>query len=158
MSNDGSVNAWVYPLKPRIHCPEPVIAPGSSLPVPEEVDGTRSRAATPREGTPDSEGERAHPNGGGTEEAAGNAIEEEAETVEKDVEMTVEDVIMTEEEPKSATAAPSRQSSPPSAIPPVSAEPSGVMDGRRLKQLRRFRHSVCHSASLLSLSFDPMGK
>ena len=32
------------------------------------------------------------------------------------------------------------------------------LDKKRAKQLRRLRHAVCHSASLLALAFDPLGR
>lgn len=72
MSNDGSLNAWLYPEAPRIVEPAPIELPKESTengdadadadastsasPQPagdEDADVGKSRAATPREGTPD---------------------------------------------------------------------------------------------------------
>ncbi|GFZ46575.1 hypothetical protein JCM24511_03795 [Saitozyma sp. JCM 24511] len=72
VSNDGSLNAWLYPEAPRIVEPAPIELPKESTengdadadadastsasPQPagdEDADVGKSRAATPREGTPD---------------------------------------------------------------------------------------------------------
>ena len=198
--------------------PEPV-APGVDRLVSvggeetvEAGDEVRSRAATPREGTPeDGEGEKeeregqveeernggADGEGGDKGEEAGEGEEsgegnEEGEGTGEDVEMNGEseterakqkvdvetmkeqgtkDVIMAENEtnPSSGPAAPSRrpspqlerQPSPPSTSRRDSPPKSTLVvenEARRSKQLKRFRHAVCHSASLLSLSFDPLGR
>ncbi len=187
MSNDGSVNAWVYPVQPRVYSPEPVQAVSISERVTttngeagrtEEAEGARSRAATPREGTSDEEGERGMEDTAGDGAGAGTAESEvvpeelpaEAEgdrtagtdgsdeVMEEHGETGSKDISMAEEtEPKPSTA-PSRQPTPPR--PNQSSTPVPFIDNetRRSKQLKRFRHSVCHSASLLSLSFDPLGR
>ncbi len=189
VSNDGSVNAWVYPLELRVVEPELTTTTGQLQGKEaegdgEERDGVKSRAATPREGTPDEEGER----GKGEEDREGETVQAEAHgedtattadgngnegmqgdgadgKPEGDVEMVEangkveggsKEVVMTEMELKQSTA-PSRQSTPPPTTTPT-RQPQPDIDARRSKQLRRFRHNVCHSASLLSLSFDPLGR
>lgn len=89
-------------------------------------------------------------------------------------------------QPASSSQAPSRQSTPPPtasttassssnpnttavAVAPADANDDKGKDAKReeakkeeekkkAKQLKRLRHFVCHSASLLSLSFDPTGR
>ncbi|KAK8846863.1 hypothetical protein IAR55_005953 [Kwoniella newhampshirensis] len=240
VSNDGSINAWVYPStlqfeKEELH-PEtgsiegrlqinesgPSTSPSSPKATADDdapLTG-KSRAASPREGTPD-EGGREGATGGdvdmdegvqgqeqaedrvdviegedegdvereGEEKAPGNGgvnndeEEEEAaatETQGQDVEMAepslpetnenevenkveAEAPLSNETEPTipPPSAAPSRRPSPPATTISSSNPPAPIVTEKaqpRAKQLQRFRHSVCHSASLLSLGFDPRGK
>ncbi|WWC87034.1 uncharacterized protein L201_001919 [Kwoniella dendrophila CBS 6074] len=90
-------------------------------------------------------------NGGDVEmtESTDNRIESKPET--KDI---------TENLPISS-AAPSRHPTPPlppNGLPPSTSTKQVTLDKKKPKQLNRFRHAICHSASLLSLAFDPQGK
>lgn len=99
-------------------------------------------------------------------EAGNNAIVPEASQTETtgeppaqtepsngDVEMAVDATPKpSQATPPTASQGPSRQNSPP---PSVKRNPINRPKARPLKCVR---HSICHSASLLSLSFDPAGK
>jgi hypothetical protein len=97
---------------------------------------------------------------------------------EGDVVMSETAAESTQPEPLSAittssSRAPSRQVSPgpastPKPVPQTDqeliekdtkqAEKKREEEKKKLRQLKRLRHFVCHSASLLSLSFDPLGR
>ncbi|WRT64915.1 uncharacterized protein IL334_001854 [Kwoniella shivajii] len=186
VSNDGSINAWVYPS--RLQVPDggeleglsgPVIVesgssttPSSPKPAAEEdnVEIAKSRAAS-REASPENtrdgkENEELDVemneepkgvddlNSDQKKEANEDVNNEDGKPTEGvDVEMTDSKLPLPADPiplPLSS-AAPSRQPSPP--LPP--SKPS---EKKKAKQLHRFRHAVCHSASLLSLAFDPQGK
>ena len=209
VSNDGSVNAWVYPIQLRVISPEPVtvgvdqqvvVGEGEMLEVEDEV---RSRAATSREGTPgdveaekqeteaEVDEERLGDGDGGVKGEGGGENDEEGERNGEDSDLNGEnetegakqkagDVEMTEQGSNDALMAenetdlsrgqnmPSRRPSPqPEGQHPTptsrqnsphTSTPVVENESRRSKQLKRFRHAVCHSASLLSLSFDPLGR
>ncbi|WWD22174.1 hypothetical protein CI109_106665 [Kwoniella shandongensis] len=231
VSNDGSINAWIYPLSlvqpeeipqipnsnangntaqalvinesgPSTTPSSPKVTADADADADAEGDGGeedvpvigKSRATSPREGTPGEEGGRegkAEGEGGDVEmsedvdvksgegeqgeekpqvEGEGNTTEsgegetkaEETATIadvrNQDVEMEESAKPNTEPEPEPeatipppSSAAPSRRPTPP----PPAAVPTPAP---RAKQLLRLRHSVCHSASLLALGFDPRGQ
>lgn len=83
---------------------------------------------------------------------------EEDKSVPVPLEANGDDVDMTSSQPKlpdptppTSTAAPSRQPSP-------SRTKSNTFEKPKARPLICVRHSICHSASLLSLSFDRAGK
>ena len=194
VSNDGSTNAWIYPVEPQVDEPEipsmiaPPSAPETAPTSPKEVEESKSRASTPRAETPEpenepkeeagekeSEGDVEMANGevGGGDGAEGIEIAVNGETQEThgDVEMsTTADPVPAEpsetsdpsttqptndpgpEPEPDGSSAPSRRPSPP--------PPSSTVDTPKAaaKQLKRLRHAICHSASLLALSFCPSGR
>ncbi|WVQ97927.1 hypothetical protein IAU59_005046 [Kwoniella sp. CBS 9459] len=86
------------------------------------------------------------------------AIEQTAEEKNGDIEMADNPTI--EAAPSTplpaSSAAPSRRPSPPAPIDkPSIPAPS---EKKKAGQLLRLRHTICHSASLLSLAFDPQGR
>ncbi|WVQ84167.1 hypothetical protein IAT38_006314 [Cryptococcus sp. DSM 104549] len=196
VSNDGSLNAWVYPVDVEVPAAAAVAAvvngtangngaSGSSTPKMTQEDATRE--GTPEVGAATRDGEAAEQTGdvemadgeaeavaAGTTDAEGEtATGEQAETkAEAETETPTPavidgDVEMASTHPSSVpgTSAPSRQPTPPpcsTAPAPVSTvpapTPASASAKPRAKQLTRYRHSVCHSASLLSLAFDPRGQ
>jgi THO complex subunit 3 len=213
VSNDGSVNAWTYPMAEVSRAPSPSAgvqsidaakAEDAVAGEDREEDDRKSRASTPREGSPaaEEEGKTAEPSqaegeadappdddvppategeatvsgeakgdkaeattGGPTEdvemaEAADTTLETVTEvSTEVDVEMTagsssqvLKSTSNNIDTPPSSSNAPSRQPTPPlsskpAAAPQVKATPITCL-----------RHTICHCASLLSLSMDPSGK
>jgi hypothetical protein len=153
-----------------------------------DEDERKSRASTPREGTPaEEEGKAANEDNAGeastTEPAAGDEPSQVTETSTAqadttDVEMT--DVsntvggVPTEEKTeidtempvasssqavKSGTiASPPSRSSAPSRVPTPPPATASTTKQAKVTPLKCLRHTICHSASLLSLSFDPSGK
>ena len=173
VSNDGSINAWLYPVQERVISPEPRPLPGATEDAVEETVG--SRASTPREGTPEGENKEdvVEPANEDVEMGDGEGIASQYNGDEavplapneggKDMEMTKVD---DEKAPTTANSvAPSRQPTPPPA-PSQTAEQArqkatvaeAEAERRRSMQLVRLRHAVFHSASLLSLAFDPSGR
>jgi hypothetical protein len=158
--------------------------------VPEEGgrddEDRKSRASTPREGTPvedevkpenkaDTEGEAVDIPTATAEEGTGEeepdvkeAVTAQADTT--DVEMTdvsteeptetdIEMPVASSRQLKSAamTSPPSR-SSAPSRVPTPPPVTTSTTNQLKVTPLKCLRHTICHSASLLSLSFDPSGK
>lgn len=151
-----------------------------------DEDERKSRASTPREGTPvEEEGKAANDEIAGeapTTEPTGDEPSQATETSTAqadttDVEMTdvsntaegtsTEEATETDVEMpvasssqafKSGTiASPPSRSSAPSRVPtPPPATTSTTQ--AKVTPLKCLRHTICHSASLLSLSFDPSGK
>ena len=200
VSNDGSANAWAYPLAEVSRAPSPsegaqVVDDAKLDEAPEEGgrddEDRKSRASTPREGTPveeegkaddkpDAEGESADT------PAAGEPVGEEGSEVKDavtapadttDVEMTdvstsmevsteeptesdIEMPIASSSQIKSAamTSPPSRSSAPSRVPTPPPAMTTTTTKQTKVTPLKCLRHTICHSASLLSLSFDPSGK
>ena len=68
-----------------------------------------------------------------------------------DVEMTSSQPRPLDITPPSSSAAPTRQPSPP----PIKSK---SVEKPKARPLKSVRHSICHSASLLSLSFDNAGR
>jgi WD40 repeat protein len=197
VSNDGSANAWAYPLAEVSRAPSPSegvqVVDAAKMDEAAEGEGRdederKSRASTPREGTPvEEEGKATNDENAGEastiEPAAGDEPSQVTETSTAqadttDVEMT--DVsntvggIPAEEEtetdiempvasssqavksvtiasPPSGLSAPSRVPTPPPATASTTIQ-------AKVTPLKCLRHTICHSASLLSLSFDPSGK
>lgn len=196
MSNDGSANAWAYPLAEVSRAPSPSegaqVVDAAKMDEAAESEGRdederKSRASTPREGTPaEEEGKATNDENAGeasTTEPAGDEPSQVTETSTAqadttDVEMT--DVSNTvggvpaEEEtetdiempvasssqaPKSGTiASPPSGSSAPSRVPTPPPATASTTTQAKVTPLQCLRHTICHSASLLSLSFDPSGK
>jgi len=154
-----------------------------------EEDERKSRASTPREGTPvEEEGKPASDDIAGEaslkEPAAGDESPQIIETSTAqadttDVEMTdvsntVGGIPPAEEETetdiempvasssqavKSGTiASPPSRSSAPSRVPTPPPATASTTIQAKVTPLKCLRHTICHSASLLSLSFDPSGK
>jgi hypothetical protein len=152
-----------------------------------DEDERKSRASTPREGTPvEEEGKVANDeNAGGasTAEPTGDEPSQSTETsaaleATTDVEMadvsntaegtstdeaTETDVEMpvasSSQAVKSGTiASPPSRSSPPSRVPTPPPATTSTTIQAKVTPLKCLRHTICHSASLLSLSFDPSGK
>ncbi|WVW78608.1 hypothetical protein I302_100567 [Kwoniella bestiolae CBS 10118] len=200
VSNDGSINAWLYPThfikqedevveevsEPRIIESGPSTTP-STPKLPAEEEATDAEPVKSREGSREgslentregkdnaeddvemAEGEEAPKEGeesnneASKEDDTATAEDRKDDTVTQggDVEMTEESTSqpmtqnLSETIPAPSSAAPSRQPTPP--LPPP-AKPS-EKEKKKAKQLQRFRHAICHSASLLSLAFDPQGK
>lgn len=196
MSNDGSANAWAYPLAEVSRAPSPSegaqIIDEAKKDEAAEGEGRdqgerKSRASTPREGTPaEEEGKAANDDNVGevsATEAAGEDASQPTETSTTqvdttDIEMTdvsnvvegtpaeestetdIEMPVATSSQalksgtiasPPSRSSAPSRVPTPPPATAPTTIQP-------KVTPLKCLRHTICHSASLLSLSFDPSGK
>jgi hypothetical protein len=196
VSNDGSANAWAYPLAEVSRAPSPSegaqVVDAAKMDEAAEGEGRdederKSRASTPREGTPaEEEGKANNDENAGeasTTEPAGDEPSQVTETSTAqadttDVEMT--DVSNTvggvpaEEEtetdiempvasssqaPKSGTiASPPSRSSAPSRVPTPPPATASTTTQANVTPLKCLRHTICHSASLLSLSFDPSGK
>ncbi|WWD00423.1 hypothetical protein V866_007336 [Kwoniella sp. B9012] len=201
VSNDGSVNAWIYPTQLQVQAqeeqqveeiPEPrIVESGPSttpstpkLPTEEETAEAVKSIEGSREGSPENtregekgaeddvemneaegeakEGEEPKPSQNGEEGKEGDAnTNEDEKPLENsgDVEMTEASTSQSmtqnpsENAPNASSVAPSRQPTPP--VPPPPTKPS---EKKKAKQLQRFRHAVCHSASLLGLAFDPQGR
>nr|XP_019008628.1 uncharacterized protein I206_06308 [Kwoniella pini CBS 10737]OCF47409.1 hypothetical protein I206_06308 [Kwoniella pini CBS 10737] len=187
VSNDGSINAWIYPtqlqaqqeqmddtLEPRVIKSGPSTTPSTpKLPVEVEnaeilksregsregsPENTREGKETAEEDTEINEEEQGKVNQEG-EEVKQTIVAEGDEYKQTEIEGS-EDVEMKEpaqemEALPTTSAAPSRQPTPP--LPPNQTliKPA---EKKKAGQLQRFRHAVCHSASLLSLAFDPQGK
>lgn len=208
------MNAWAYPLDEvsRASTPSAGVQAIDAAKTEDAVAGegrdeedqeeTKSRASTPREGSPAAEEEtKVVAEGSQAEGEAGGAASDEATapgmeitvsgegegdkaaadtvTVSEDVEMaeaadtthdtvtevsTEVDVEMTAgsssqpikstltSTPPSGSTAPSRQPTPPLPSDTPSA-PSA-----KATPITCLRHTICHCASLLSLSLDPSGK
>jgi hypothetical protein len=197
VSNDGSANAWAYPLAEVSRAPSPSegvqVVDAAKMDEAAEGEGRdederKSRASTPREGTPvEEEGKATSDENIGevstTEPANGDEPSQVTETSTAqadttDVEMTdvsntvegtsTEEATETDIEMpvasssqavKSGTiASPPSRSSAPSRVPtPPPATASPTIQAK-VTPLKCLRHTICHSASLLSLSFDPSGK
>ncbi|WVF69881.1 hypothetical protein IAT40_004664 [Kwoniella sp. CBS 6097] len=89
--------------------------------------------------------------------AVGEATEEKT----GDVEMI--DNATTEPAPSTplpvSSAAPSRRPSPPAPAEKTTRPATATTtEKKKARQLQRLRHAICHSASLLSLAFDPQGR
>ncbi|OCF38481.1 hypothetical protein I317_07740 [Kwoniella heveanensis CBS 569] len=218
VSNDGSINAWVYPSQLQmskeleedraapeveVQIPEsgPSTAPSTPKPAADDdaAGGEKSRATSPTEETADqtrageaedkevvaeegdvdmgeagaepaTNGEAKEDSGAhGAAQAEAKVEETQSETQDQpatpavgalkekigDVEMA--DNSTTEAAPSTplptSSAAPSRRPSPPASI-----KNENPIEKRKARQLQRLRHSICHSASLLSLAFDPQGR
>lgn len=196
MSNDGSANAWAYPLAEVSRAPSPSegvqVVDAAKMDEATEGEGRdederKSRASTPREGTPvEEEGKATNDENAGevsTTEPAGDEPSQVTETSTAqadtaDVEMT--DVSNTvggvpaEEEKETdiempvasssqalksgAIASPPSRSSAPSRVPTPPPAAASTTIQAKVTPLKCLRHTICHSASLLSLSFDPSGK
>ena len=196
VSNDGSANAWAYPLADISRAPSPsegalVVDEAKEGEAAEgegrDPDDRKSRASTPREGTPvEEEGKPEDTVGEGdpvdvptgeepsqqTDTTAtqadttdvemtdvSNTVEETSteEATQTDIEMPV---ASSSQAPKSgALASPPSRSSAPSRVPTPPPRTTAVTAAQtKVAPLKCLRHTICHSASLLSLSFDPSGK
>jgi len=196
VSNDGSANAWAYPLAEVSRAPSPSegIQVVDAAKMDEAADGEgrdederKSRASTPREGTPVEEEGKAtsdeNTKEASTTEPAGDDPSQLTETSATqadttDVEMTdvsnTVGVVPAEEGTetdiempvasgsqavKSGTiASPPSRSSAPSRVPTPPPATASTTLKAKVTPLKCLRHTICHSASLLSLSFDPSGK
>jgi len=193
VSNDGSANAWAYPSAEVSRAPSPSegVQVVDAAKMDEATDGEgrdedehKSRASTPREGTPvEEEGKPTNDKNAGeasTTEPAGDEPSQVTETSTAqadttDVEMTdVSNRIPAEEGTetdiempvasssqalKSGTiASPPSRSSAPSRVPTPPPATASTTTQAKVTPLKCLRHTICHSASLLSLSFDPSGK
>ncbi|WWC59392.1 uncharacterized protein I303_101947 [Kwoniella dejecticola CBS 10117] len=190
VSNDGSINAWIYPSQlqmqeePNEELPEPRIVESGPSTTPstpkilaEEPAETHKSREGSREGSPennrddkDTAEEDTDMNGEENSKPAeaeepsepkkNNQADPQEEEDKKPVNVEQSgDVEMAEsaQDPEpipTRSTAPSRQPTPP--VP--SSEPAKPAEKKKARQLQRFRHAVCHSASLLSLAFDPQGK
>nr|ODN94924.1 hypothetical protein L204_04264 [Cryptococcus depauperatus CBS 7855] len=174
VSNDGTINAWIYPVE---YTPlEDGVQPDDSIDTAEQCEAEEDDRD--REG-----GEK----GDGCSDVStpDDSEEYKEEAVEGDVEMTEGDVKgqatpenanhETMDEPEGMpiesnangvpeiaetdsrddtqlpTAQPLREATPPADVTVEHVK-------RRAKSLTRYRHASIYSASLLSLSFDPRGR
>ncbi|ORX34436.1 WD40-repeat-containing domain protein [Kockovaella imperatae] len=127
VSNDGSINAWAYPQRPRqLKLDEPLDNVGAGKGAAETL------GSTPRSGTPDRD-------------------EGEKPPAENDVEMA--DDSAAQADPVEADG----KAMAPVQLATLSAQEI-EQEKKRARQLQRLRHAVCHSASLLALAFDPLGR
>jgi hypothetical protein len=189
VSNDGSANAWAYPLAEVSRAPSP--SEGAQVvdaaKMDEAADGEgrdederKSRASTPREGTPvEEEGKAANDNDAGEASVTEPLATSTTRTDTTDVEMTdvsnmvggtaTEETTETDIEMPAASgsqavksdtiADPPSRSSAPSRVPtPPPQAASTNTSQTKVTPLKCLRHTICHSASLLSLGFDPSGK
>lgn len=136
VSNDGSLNGWVYPIQPR-----PFVMPAH---LAQDPISTAEEAAPPEETTADDDVDMSE---------SKDATDVVSDSKDEDT-----PVKNTQESLKIDTAPPSRIPTPPHVDADKAREKELLDERRRQKQLIKLRHSVCHSASLLALAFDPLGR
>ncbi|TYJ51697.1 hypothetical protein B9479_007717 [Cryptococcus floricola] len=185
VSNDGSIGAWLYPLEllEGENMEAPVeLEKVESIAVEDSIEdqaGTAGGAAS--EAVVEKETDVDMANGEetgeapsatiapeeiakeGSKEAEGVAAEAESEErVAGDETASKDDVEMTESTPHSSKQpTPSRPPSPalpPSADIPETATPPAPIPAPKATHLTRVAHTTPYAASLLSLSFDPLGR
>lgn len=159
MGNDGSLNAWAYPLEPLI----PIAT--SSKRERDADDAGPSRVPSPKRRNGASS---PAPNGETAEETQEEDVEmgddsQQAGDSEKDkaggLGLTIDNSTSTTSTAVSRSAA--------TVPPPISSQPSSPSSNRSTQvekshtdpqQLKRIKHSVVHSAALLALGLDPTGR
>ena len=77
------------------------------------------------------------------------------ESTETDIEMPI---ASSSQIKSAAMASPPSRSSAPSRVPTPPPATTSTTKQTKVTPLKCLRHTICHSASLLSLSFDPSGK
>lgn len=166
MGNEGSLNAWYYPLT------SPPPTPPSSPPArdieagPSRIPSPKSRNGT-REGTPsalpqgDNQGEDVEMG-----DAANTTGDTEIDPNSSGLGLTLDTAVTR----SSATVPPptlSRPSSPSSrkrndplgqSTTTLNSSTSSAPARKTPQQLKRIKHSIVHSASLLALGLDPTGR
>lgn len=202
VSNDGSVNAWLYPTE-RVRSPSPEAQSSTEKESGAEAGETRddderkSRAVSPNEATPEDtpkaegqpdvmteetkDGEDTPASGEGpatidtddkpaTQDVEMGEVSSETPAVDIEVPEIKEptstgpsgtngdDIEMTSSQPKLPDSTPPTSSVPPSRQPSPPRTQSTTVEKPKARPLQCVRHSICHSASLLSLSFDDAGR
>ncbi|WVQ74126.1 hypothetical protein IAR50_003717 [Cryptococcus sp. DSM 104548] len=185
VSNDGSIGAWSYPLEPLEG--EPAEAPVEEAKMEETAveeaiedqagveDGESKEAAVEKESDVDMANGEEKEQPPSTATLADETAEQEAKEVEGvvegaeaaeqvagDVVEKKEDVEMAENTSHSSKQpTPSRPISPTIPNPadvPATATPPAPIPAPKATHLARVAHTTPYAASLLSLSFDPLGR